>query len=234
MDHWALAIERNRQRLLAVVGSMFALLGVAVGGSVPRMDRATHRALKRVLIPAQSAVLRLIVMVARDMAAAIRTLPASRSRARGGADRVATGARRPLIALWDRRKSFKPRLPRRIPPRIIVIGVDEPVFQPRRPPPSDTDPFDGRPLCRRLLALHGALADLPGQARRLARHRARQALRRARGLKARPASPLRPGFPPGWRSRGRAAVHEILHECEAMARRAEHERHLAARATGPP
>jgi hypothetical protein len=91
----------------------------------------------------------------------------------------------------------------------------------RQAPPAPADPAAARddtvnaqPLCRRLLAIKGALDDLPRQAQRLARWRARSIEMR------RPprASPLRLGAPPGRRGRSTHEVHEILEECHRLAR----------------
>ncbi|WP_163266943.1 hypothetical protein [Chelativorans alearense] len=77
-------------------------------------------------------------------------------------------------------------------PRILFPGLIEPSPLPR--PPSRDDPVSAARLGRRLAALLAALDDLPGQARRFARWKARRDL----GLTRRIA-PLRGGRPPGGR-----------------------------------
>jgi len=76
-------------------------------------------------------------------------------------------------------------------PRITIIGYDEDDRpEPPAPPgtPMEDDPMDAEKLCNRLIALKGALDDLPRQARRMLR------------LKARDPNdfvfkhPMRPGF----------------------------------------
>jgi hypothetical protein len=69
-----------------------------------------------------------------------------------------------------------------------------------------------RVLCR-LSAIKAALEDLPGQAKRLARWRAR----REQMAFTRFQSPLRPGRPPGFRSRPRHEVDHALAECHRLA-----------------
>ncbi|WP_159593586.1 hypothetical protein [Chelativorans xinjiangense] len=77
-------------------------------------------------------------------------------------------------------------------PRILFPGVIEPSPLPQ--PPSRDDPVSATRLGRRLAALAAALDDLPGQAMRFARWKARRDL----GLTRRIA-PLRGGRPPGGR-----------------------------------
>jgi hypothetical protein len=125
--------------------------------------------------------------------------------------------------LFDPRRNFS-RV-RRSPaskfgPRIRVIGFDPriPMLH-ASPPPAITavrEP-DGTVsvlrLQRRLAAIKAALDDLPGQAKRLARWKAR----RDRLPYARFKSPLRPGRPPGHRSRPRHEVDHVLRECHVLA-----------------
>jgi hypothetical protein len=69
--------------------------------------------------------------------------------------------------------------------------------------------IDVRPLTRRLDALKLALADVPRQARRLVRFRAKH---------HRSRSPLRPGPPPGHRVTPVLDIDFILRECHGLAR----------------
>ena len=82
------------------------------------------------------------------------------------------------------------------------------------PPPPPSDGLVGAErLTRRLEALKLALDDLPRQARRLARWRARSEA--APSPKFR--SPLRPGRPPGYRRKPVHLVDEVLIECHGLA-----------------
>ena len=83
-------------------------------------------------------------------------------------------------------------MPAHATPRIMLPGIIEPYRLP--PPPSPDDPVSAVRLSQRLLTLAAALDDLPGQARRFARWKAR----RDRGLERR-VWPLRPGLPSGGR-----------------------------------
>jgi hypothetical protein len=69
-------------------------------------------------------------------------------------------------------------------------------------------------IIRRLEALESALQDLPRQARRLVRWRMRQETSPNPSFK----SPLRPGRPPGHRTRAVHQVDELLSECHWLAR----------------
>ncbi|WP_163270551.1 hypothetical protein [Chelativorans alearense] len=82
--------------------------------------------------------------------------------------------------------------PARAVPRILFPGLIEPSPLPQ--PPSRDDPVSAARLGQRLAALAAALDDLPGQAMRFARWKARRDL----GLTRRTA-PLRGGRPPGGR-----------------------------------
>jgi hypothetical protein len=78
----------------------------------------------------------------------------------------------------------------------------------------DDDTVNAIPLCRRLAAIKCALEDLPRQARRFARWRARPVAARRPQL----STPLRRGPPPGHRKRQSHEVDEILARCHWLAR----------------
>jgi hypothetical protein len=132
---------------------------------------------------------------------------------------------RAAFALFDSRKRFggrragatrsaaQPRL-HLFPAGPLVplfgAGASAPVVA--APPPELL--ADARPLARRLEALRLALEDLPRQARRLARWRAR----RMSMPQAKFTSPLRPGRAPGQRRREEHPVDRVLEECHWVAR----------------
>lgn len=126
-----------------------------------------------------------------------------RSRTRSGRGKVEVG-RGVSCAL----PLFDP--PRRLPrparpavsgvPRISVPGFGAPFAAPLRRPRSPDEPVDATRLGLRLAALARALDDLPGQAIRFARWRARRdAADKAPPGRVRRLSPLRSGRPPGGR-----------------------------------
>jgi hypothetical protein len=117
-------------------------------------------------------------------------------------------------------------------PRILSLFSDTPYHR-LPPPPSPTDPIGAAKLMLRLEALGRALDDLPGQAQRFARWRARNDAVDARvkeGLqpwRPRRIWPLRGGRPPGGRlkcydpdarrRKNTREIDEILAHCHSMA-----------------
>jgi hypothetical protein len=212
---WARAIERNSEALKGIIEALFAMLGLAPMGRLPRSVRS---AVLRVLRPAESAMRRLVVIAARGLVVklvAARPMPAGPI----GKGRLS----RPSFQLFDPRKNFARQRRRafaRNPPRIHFFGSDPlvaalwPALEPAADP---TPPPDGLVnagcLTRRLNALKLALDDLPRQARRLARWRVRREKAKAPKFK----SPLRPGHPPGYRRKPVHAVDEVLIECHGLA-----------------
>src|SRR5947209_4663140 len=173
---------------------------VGLAGVAPeRMPRPVYRAVLMVLRPAESAARRLIVIVARGLAAttrASRPMPEGLSR---------SGAGRALMSfqLFDARKRFGARTIRRgAEPRFTILGARGPLvplFQARVETGAVCEPDDGMVsaarLGRRLAALRQAIENLPHEAKRLVRWQAR----RDRMASPKFRSPLRPGRPPGYR-----------------------------------
>jgi hypothetical protein len=234
---WNLAIERNREALKRIVAGLVAMAGFvsftsplagedasprrgeaealaeAVKGCfppTPTLPRHLHRAILRLLRPAESAVRRLVIVMARGLVVA---LPAPRLRkAKPGptilCNGVGTGilmppgsrasgirgggpiARPPSLPLLDPlKRPFRTRWPvANGVPRISFPGVTAPSPVALRRPPASDDLLDATRVVLRLRALGVALDDLPRQARRFARWRAAPAAssRCVRG--ARPAS----------------------------------------------
>ena len=219
---WDLAIKRNSEALKGIVDLLFVLLGLVGDVTVERIPHAVHRAVLRVLHPAESALRPLIVIAARGLVVKLvpsRPMPA-------GTLISKSGHSRPSFRLFDPRKSFaelRERTPVRRLPRIHFFGPDPRVaalwasYKPAVvpvPPPTPDGLVDAEPLTRRLQALKSALDDLPRQARRLARWR----LRRENVPSLKFKSPLRPGPPPGHRKRPVHEVDEVLIECHGLAR----------------
>jgi hypothetical protein len=217
-------IERNVEALKRILVSLVAMAGLG-GATLPRH---LHRAILRLLRPAESAARRLIIAMAM----------ANTHEARDGGIGVTAPAawRGPArMAAGRRARQFQPRTPRPAA-RPVVTRLSLPLADPltypfrrgpvrpagvphlwiygstqARPsvpaPPAPSDPLDATRLRLRLDALGRALDDLPGQAQRFVRWRARQAFSRRRG---RPRRPLRPGRPPGALPPGsRRRAHEV-------------------------
>jgi hypothetical protein len=189
----------------------------------PTLPRHLHRAVLRLLRPAEAAARRLIIAASRGITVPVPRLAkpkpkpqsmvplmrqyglavsyrfaAAEERRWNNAKAKAKGGRIPAFCLFDprRRLNLHGRRRRTTPPhaapRVMFPGFSEPHKLP--PPPSPDDPIDVSRLGQRIAALAAALDDLPGQARRFARWKAR----RDAGLEQR-TWPIRRGRPPGGR-----------------------------------
>ncbi len=217
--HLPTTIDDDRKGLARIVAGLFALLGVS-GGMAPQwIARAAHRAVALVLRPAESAVRRLIFFLSltiRAKPATVRPMPSGIVRT-GEAKANA----RPSFRLFDARLRLvrkKKREPNKVrsTPRISFFGDGEVRTISLGEPPKDRE-NDGliasSRILRRLEAIKSALDDLPRQARRLARalqRRSTSPLLKLRG-------PLRPGHPPGHRSRRAHEIDDVLRRCHRRA-----------------
>ena len=212
------------------------------------LTRHLHRAILRQLRPLESATRRLIIVAARDLPipvlpplrprkselkaaqAAVPSLgiaviasPADIARAaaekRAAEKRAAARAdRAPVLPMADPRKRFGPRrryVPPHAAPRIIFFDGSIPHKLP--PPPGPHDQIDATRLAMRLAGIGRALSDLPAQTQRYLRWKARSDARRV-GRVIVPRSPLRPGYAPGWRTRSKDEINEILADLQYFAR----------------
>lgn len=231
---WNLAIRRNREALSRILAALFALIGLndsphpesLAEGEPRRVPRHLHAHSLRILRATESAIRRLIVIAAQDVVArpAGGTWPPSSPPQRGGEVPSESEAewgqslRIPAFPLLDPLKRFRfdpPRPASKFMPRICVVGVTEPAPIPEKPVCLPDDPVDATSLCRRLLSSRRALANLPREARRLARWHQRNRLSQTQGRGR--ISPLRIGHPPGKRKRPNHLVDDILKECQALA-----------------
>jgi hypothetical protein len=219
---WHSAIKRNSEALKGIVEALFAMLGLDGTDVVSRIPQPLHRAVLRVLRPAESAVRRLVVIAARGLVVKVapsRPMPKGQMIGKGGGGRFSS------FQLFDPRKDFPELRQHRIkyaknPPRIHFFGPDStvealwavrlPVAAPA-PPPDEL--VNAESLTRRLQALKSALENLPRQARRMARWRVRRESMKSPKFK----SPLRPGPPPGHRKRQIHPIDEILADCHWLA-----------------
>jgi hypothetical protein len=221
--NWALAIERNRTALLAIVSAIVAM----IGGRDARgpILRAVRNAALALLRPAESACRRLIVIAARGLV--VKPLPPRPFippvKAATG-DNSSAGTRTPAFRLTDRAKRYRPvfvpQTPKAVPRiRSLWRSPFERIAPPSPPPvkPAPSTHVEATRLLRRLAALESALANLPRQARRFARWRARQ---RDPHHGLRPRSPLRIGAPPGHRHTRPRAIDGVLAECNLLAHEA--------------
>jgi hypothetical protein len=220
--NWALAIERNRTALLAVVAAIIALIGGRQSNGP--MLRAVRNAALALLRPAESACRRLIVIAARGLL--VKPMPP-----RPFIQPVIAAAgegrhRTPAFRLMDRANRYRPLFVPVKPagvPRIRSLWRSP--FERLAPPPPQQPPakrplsteVDDSGLLRRLAALEAALANLPRQARRFAHWRARQ---RGPQHGLGPRSPLRVGVPPGYRLTRPRDIDDVLKECNLLAHEA--------------
>ena len=223
---WDRVIERNQAALTRIVAMLIAMVEMGSGGMVVLLPPSLYHAVSRMLLPTESAVRRLIAIAARGLKvkpALIRPMPKGLVFAGKGGGQIA-------FQLFDTRQRFSRDSRRRasatVIPRIHVFADSPlvPLFQPRRPVespilPEPDDTIDATRLGRRLAAVKMALDNLPRQARRLARWKAR----RNRMQKPTFLSPFRPGPPPGHRKEAIEEIDFVLRECHGLARDALYE-----------
>jgi hypothetical protein len=243
---WNAAIEKNREALKRVLAMLVAMAGL--DGSRATLPRHLHRAVLSLLRPAEAAARRLIIVAARGIVVALprqrprKPKPTSTILRSGiGTGIVMPRGFRPMaglsrtaprtfaLPLFDRlpRWSTRARPAASGFPRISIPGLTQPFPVPRAP--SRDDPIDATRLALRLGALGAALDDLPRQARRFARWKARRDRALTAGRIHR-VTPLRPGRPPGGRlahydpdalrRKNIRDVDEILAHIHALARHA--------------
>lgn len=253
---WQAAIDKHRDALRRVLSALVAMAGLGdghpplacrpsppQGGSLAgiTLPRHRHRAMLRVLRPAEAAVRRLIIVAARGLVVPPpaprprRPKPAPTILRRPGGTGVFLSVRRTAgdtapralaLPLLDppRRRPRPARPVQSVVPRISVPGAVTPFPVPERRPPSRYDKIDATRLFLRLAALATALDDIAGQARRFARWRCRiagaqqenaaaQSPARKDTHRNRRVWPLRTGRPPG---QSRAERHRPSHEIQTI------------------
>ncbi len=208
------AIEQNVEALKRILLSLVVMAGEGL------LPRHLHRAILRLIRPAESAARRLIIAAARAVTVPPWRGPVPKKEVAGRRKRhfQPKSPPRPKPRACPRRLALPltdplqhPLRRARVRPRSIPRLWAEGMTVPRAPlpaPPAPDDPLDAARLRLRLDALGRALGDLPRQALRFARWRARQAYWRAHGARFR--RPLRPGRPPGaLRPGNRRREHEV-------------------------
>jgi hypothetical protein len=233
---WDFSIERNRGQLLGVVATLFAMIGLTEGSVVDRLSRPLYRDVLRKLRSAESAVRRLIIVMARDIVVEPRpkrprpSRPVNAGKGKSKAQGTSK-SRPPSFKLCDPQKrsdAGKVRRRRRKgpEPRIHVFDYDPRIPEFLRGPDPTPAPVreknvavkDGtvsaKRLCRRLFALIHALKNMEREAKRYARWLGQPVEeRRPRRERA-----LRFGWPPGWRIKSTHEVDDILKECHWLVR----------------
>jgi hypothetical protein len=236
---WDFAIERNRERMLGAVLALFTLIGLVEGGMVERLSRPLYRKVLGRVKAAEAAVRRLIIIAARNIVveprpkrpAPKRPINSNKGRAKASSEGESRKSRPPSFPLCDpqRRSDWgRPRRPRRKKyngpePRIRVLDYDpripwflrgpDPTHAPapvvQKNPVVKDGMVSATRLCRRLFALIRALTNIEREAKRYARFRAQPVEdRRPRRERA-----LRYGWPPGYRTKPKHEIGEVLKEC---------------------
>ncbi|MEP9389110.1 hypothetical protein [Mesorhizobium sp. KR9-304] len=251
------AIEDNREALKRVLAMLVAMAGLG-GGNPATLPRHLHRAILRLLRPAESAARRLIIVMARGLVVTLAPTGPSKPKPTSTILRNGIGTGIVMPRGWRHKAGTPAACSRALPlfdplprwgasprpaasgfPRISIPGLTQPFPVPRAP--SSDDPIDAARLALRLGALGRALDDLPREARRFARWRARaadaahkpdaagtQKGNSRRTGRFRRVWPLRPGRPPGGRlsrydpdaprRKNTRDVDEILAHAHALAR----------------
>ena len=256
-------VETNREALKRILAMLVAMAGMAGGTStlprhlyraILRLLRPAESAARRLIIAAARGIVvtlppfrprkpkpKLIdpVPMLRRLGIAVTMSREDFARAEAAGKAAALRAARPRsfsLPLLDTLKNpFRVRrryVPAHAAPRIRSLYSDAP-YRPLPPPPSPDDPIGAAKLMLRLEALGRAIDDLPGQAQRFARWKARSDAAHARvkeGLepwRPRRVGALRGGRPPGGRlkcydpdakrRKNIREVDEILAHCHSMA-----------------
>ena len=237
---WNRAIDRYRTALIEVLSMLAAMAGWEMRGPstyiphahisdaelaeieicrftpdrapMPTLPRHLHRAIMRLLRPAEYALRRLVVIAARGLVVTPSRPSKPKPRTIFLTNRKGTGILRPRgyvdpkkppktlptrisLPMFDPPRHFfrkRQRRPRRVP-HICVPGITPRYTSPVRYTPLPDDRMDARRLVLRLDALGRALHDLPARARRYASWRARRdaAIQREREARAAPPAPVK-------------------------------------------
>ena len=207
---WPLVIDRNRNALMTIIVALMASLGLVSGGRLTVLPLFLYHRALRILRPAESALRRLIMIVAHEMA--LRGFKLRPARREGLAEflvfsrpNTQSGERLPAFNLIDPLKIFG-----REAPDLDGFGSGENSEAP------DKTPVSAASLALRILALKNALENLPRHAKRLDRWYEQRDLAYSQNLPHR-YSPMRPGPAPFSRRRNRDEIDEVLLECHLLA-----------------
>ncbi|HTV69976.1 MAG TPA: hypothetical protein VMF90_15700 [Rhizobiaceae bacterium] len=222
---WNVVVTKNREMLVGILAALVAMAGLSETRT--HLPRHIHRAVLRLLRPAESAARRLIIIAARGL---VVTLPKPRPpRPKPKTSFVKKGSTRSGIVL--------PRGMTEAQFRALMTGGDvkaptksgfrrlplaDPLSRFRRrrryrPAPAVRpfeyyEPLDATRLGFRLQAVGDVLDNLPVYAQRFARWKAR----RAAGC-IRRSSPLKPGRAPGSLKKPKHEVHDLLADLQHFA-----------------
>jgi hypothetical protein len=203
-------IATNQTALRQVVAEIFALLELALDGTVKHLPQVLYHAALRLLTPAEAALRRLIFVAALGM---VVKMPAPRQMTKGKL--IQSKGTGPLsFQLFDTRKKFDRKPTRdaqnKVEPRIHTF--DYAPLVPHKLNAARLKPKFSK-ICRRYAALKLALENIPHQARRMALwHQKRQAKVMPKFRFA-----LRVGPPPGARRKASLEIDHLLKSCQELA-----------------
>ncbi len=207
---WPLVIDRNRTALLTIIVALMVSLGLVSGGRLLTLPLFLYRRALLILRPAESAVRRLIMIVAHEMAQrGFKLRPARRD---GLAEFLVFSRPNPRD---------QPALPsfNLIDP-LKTFGREAPdmdgFYSGEISDGPELTPISAASLGLRILALKHALENLPRHAKRLARWYEQRDLAYAQNLPHR-YSPMRPGPAPASEKRKTHEIDEVLLECHLLA-----------------
>ncbi len=207
---WPLVIDRNRTALLTIIVALMGSLGLVAGGRLTVLPYFLYHRALAILRPAESAVRRLIMIVAHEMK--LRGFKLRPARRDGLAEFLIFSRPNPRD---------EPALPsfNLIDP-LKLFGREAPdmdgFYAGEESGLPDMSPVPAASLALRILALKNALENLPRQAKRLARWYEQRDLAYAQNLAHR-YSPMRPGPAPYSQQRNRDEIGEVLLECHLLA-----------------
>ena len=207
---WPLVIDRNRKALLTIIVALMASLGLVGGGRLTTLPFFLYHRALRILRPAESALRRLIMILAHEMK--LRGFKLRAARRDGLAEFLVFSRPNPR---------GEPALPsfNLIDP-LKIFGREAPdmdgFYSGENSDAPDMSPVPAASLALRILALKNALENLPRQAKRLARWYEQRDLAYAQNLPHR-YSPMRPGPAPASCRRNRDEIDEVLLECHLLA-----------------
>jgi hypothetical protein len=228
-------VEHNREKFIPIIARLFKLARI-VPGERPELDPEAGSdflvislplyvcaKVMEMLVPAEAALRRLIVMVANglDFTPPAFRIPAPRKDI--AAPEVGSGAparaaappvpATPAFQMFDPIKTFEDYY------RTEITGIARPFPDAFAPARGECEPVNAISLWRRINALSEAFNDLPGMARRYLTWKARSRHRSKHNLPSRPsrACILRPLYLRGFMHKPKMDVHELLRECNIWA-----------------
>jgi hypothetical protein len=212
---WPFAITRQRTALIAIIVALMKSVGLVDGGVLTTLPFYLYRKALAIIRPAEAAVRRLIMMAAYDME--LRGVKLRQALPIVGRHRTAFPNATNFAPSFNLIDPLKPYAPDGPDYSLFGQSFDESTAR------QITTRLNAASLGRRLLALKNALDNVQKQARRLTRW---YALRDAAHKQNKPhrMSPLRPGFPPGYRKKPIHPVEEVLLDCHSFAQYARERR----------